>query len=131
MNRSPTEIFSTLPRRTRTTEGGIICPKVPDDAITPVASFVLYPLFIITGKLISPIVTTVAPTIPVDAASIPPTMITEYANPPLILPNNMAIVSRSFSAIPDLSSVIPIKIKRGTARRTKLFIIPKILSDTK
>ena len=77
MKRLPTEIFSTLPRSTSTTDGGIIWPSVPEDAITPVASFASYPLFNIVGRLIKPIVTTVAPTIPVDAASIPPTITTE------------------------------------------------------
>ena len=124
MNRFPTDTFKTLPKSTRTTDGGMICPRVPDDAITPVASFLSYPLLSIVGKLIRPIVTTVAPTIPVDAASIPPTIITEYARPPLILPNRIAIVSSNLSAIPDFSSVNPIKIKRGTASKTKLFIIP-------
>ena len=42
VKRSPTEIFNTLPSKTKTTEGGIICPRVPDDAITPVAIFLSY-----------------------------------------------------------------------------------------
>ena len=77
VNRFPTDIFNTLPSKTSTTYGGIICPNVPDEAITPVASLGSYPLFSIVGKLINPIVTTVAPTIPVEAASMPPTTITE------------------------------------------------------
>ena len=83
------------------------------------------------GRLINPIVTTVAPTIPVDAANIPPTITTEYASPPLIFPNKIAMVSRSFSAIPDFSRVNPMNMNNGTANNTKLFIMPKILSDTR
>ena len=37
VKRLPTEIFRTLPSKTKTTDGGIICPNVPEDAITPVA----------------------------------------------------------------------------------------------
>ena len=107
VKRSPTEIFNTLPSKTKTTDGGIICPRVPDEAITPVAIFLSYHLFNIVGRLISHIVTTVAPTIPVDAANIPPTITTEYASPPLIFPNKIAMVSRSFSAIPDFLESIP------------------------
>ena len=44
INRFPTDTFKTLPKSTRTTDGGMICPRVPDDAITPVASFLSYPL---------------------------------------------------------------------------------------
>ena len=38
LNKSPTDTFSTEPNKTKTTEGGIICPRVPVLAITPVAS---------------------------------------------------------------------------------------------
>ena len=61
VNKFPTDTFKTLPSKTRTTDGGIIWPRVPDDAITPVAKVGLYPLFNMVGKLIRPIVTTVAP----------------------------------------------------------------------
>ena len=83
------------------------------------------------GKLIIPIVMTVAPTMPVEAASIPPTMTTDIAKPPLSLPNSIAIVSNSRSAKPDFSSIIPIKTNSGTAIKTKLLMVPKILSDSK
>ena len=72
-------------------------------------------------------VTTVAPTIPVLAASNAPTIIIEIDKPPLILLNAVAMFSSIFAATPDLSRMVPIKINSGTARRVILFMIPKIL----
>jgi len=79
------------------------------------------------GKDIKPIVTTVAPTIPVLAASSAPTTIIEILSPPLIFLKAKAIFSSILDAMPDLSKTVPIKINKGTARRVTLFIIPKIL----
>ena len=81
-----------------------------------------------TGNDMSPIVTTVAPTIPVLAARRAPTTIIEILKPPLIFLNAKAIFANIFAAIPDLSRMVPIKINRGTARRVTLFIIPNILN---
>ena len=72
-------------------------------------------------------VTTVAPTIPVLAASKAPTIIIDIDNPPIIPLKAFAIFSSIFAAIPDLSRIVPIKINNGTARSVTLFIIPKIL----
>ncbi len=47
------------------------------------------------GRLMRPIVTTVAPTMPVDAANSAPTNTTDTAKPPRMRPINTAIVSRS------------------------------------
>ena len=73
-------------------------------------------------------VTTVAPTIPVLAAKRAPTTIIEILNPPRIFLNANAIFDNIFAATPDRSRMVPIKIKRGTARRVTLFIIPNILN---
>jgi hypothetical protein len=72
-------------------------------------------------------VTTVAPTMPVLAASKAPTTIIEMLKPPLIFLNASAIFFNIFDAIPDFSKTVPIKIKRGTANKVTLFIIPNIL----
>ena len=74
-----------------------------------------------------PIVTTVAPTIPVDAASIIPTSTTPIPKPPLIDPNNSPIDCNNSPAIFVFSSIIPIKINKGTATKASFVIVPKIL----
>ena len=72
------------------------------------------------GRESKPIVTTVAPTMPVDAAKNAPTTTTETAKPPGKGPKTLAIVvSRSF-AILDLSKVMPIKTNIKTASRTSI-----------
>jgi hypothetical protein len=80
-----------------------------------------------TGKDINPIVTTVAPTIPVLAAKRAPTRIIEILNPPLMFLKAKAIFSSILAAIPDLSKTVPININKGTARSVTLFIMPNIL----
>ncbi len=67
------------------------------------------------GKDSSPMVTTVAPTMPVLAASNMPTSTTEIARPPLKLPNNRDMVVSNSSAIFERSSMTPIKTNSGTA----------------
>ena len=80
-----------------------------------------------TGKDINPIVTTVAPTIPVLAAKRAPTRIIEILNPPLMFLKAKAIFSSILDAMPDLSKTVPIKINKGTARSVTLFMMPNIL----
>ena len=104
----------------RTIEGGIICPKVPDAAIVPVARGAEYLFRSIAGKDINPIATTVAPTIPVVAANNAPTNTTEIPSPPLTGPKSWAIVTRRSSAILDLWSIRPMKINKGIAIRVSL-----------
>ena len=79
------------------------------------------------GRDINPIVTTVAPTIPVLAASKAPTTIIEIDKPPLTLLKANAIFFNILAAMPDFSRIVPIKINNGTASKVTLFIIPKIL----
>jgi hypothetical protein len=109
-------------------DGGIICPKVPLEAIVPHARLLLYPAFSMRGSVITVIITTEAETIPVEAAKIAPTKTTLTPSPPLTLLNIALIEMRSFSAMPDFSSINPIAIKRGTAISVELLIIPKILN---
>ena len=60
-------------------------------------------------------VTTVAPTTPVEAANNVPTKTTEMAKPPGSVPKSCAIVVNSSSAMRDRSSAIPISTNSGTA----------------
>ncbi len=76
------------------------------------------------GSEISPMVTTVAPTTPVEAASSAPTITTEMPSPPRMLPKSRPIVMRSFSAIPDRSSITPMKMNKGTATSTSFVMKP-------
>ena len=52
-------------------------------------------------------VTTVAPTMPVDAASRAPTTHTEIPSPPRRVPNSIPMVSSSSSATFERSSITP------------------------
>ena len=69
-------------------------------------------------------VMTLAPTMPVVAASIVPTTTTGIAIPPGNRPKTSAIVSSSCSARPDLSSTTPMKMNSGTAISVTLVIAP-------
>ena len=55
--------------------------SVPEAEITPVANSGEYLFLALLVMIINPIVTTVAPTIPVDAAKNAPTTTTETAKP--------------------------------------------------
>ena len=71
----------------------------------------------IAGSEMSPIAMTVAPTMPVVAASRAPTKTTEIPSPPGIGPNSRAIATSRSSAIRDRCSMIPMNTKSGTAMR--------------
>ena len=71
-------------------------------------------------------VTTVAPTMPVLAASSMPTSVTEMPRPPPRLPNSRLKVSSSRSAIRARSSVTPMNTNSGTASSVALLMMPKI-----
>jgi hypothetical protein len=83
----------------------------------------------ITGSEIIPIAVTDAPTTPVAAASSVPTRTTAIARPPRIGPKSNPIVSRRSSASPDFSSIVPMKMKKGTDSSTPLLITPNVRSD--
>ena len=70
-------------------------------------------------------VTTVAPTIPVEAASSMPTKITESPMPPRSRPNIRPMVCSNSSASLERSSMTPMKTKSGTATSSSLTITPK------
>ena len=86
-----------------------------------------YPCLIKAGNDIKPIVTTVAPTIPVLAARRAPTNIIDIDKPPFVFLNAAAIFSSIFAAMPDFSRTVPMYINNGTASNVTLFIIPKTL----
>ena len=69
-------------------------------------------------------VTTVAPTMPVEAASKAPTTHTEIARPPRRVPNSRDMDSSRSSATRDFSSITPIKTNSGTASMVWLFMMP-------
>jgi hypothetical protein len=71
-------------------------------------------------------VTAVAPTMPVDAASRAPTTTTENPKPPRRRPNSPPMRSSKSSAMRDCSSITPIKMKTGIASSTSLVITPKM-----
>ncbi len=70
-------------------------------------------------------VTTVAPTMPVEAAKSMPTKMTDRPKPPRKLPKSSPMVSRSCSAILERSSITPMKTKSGTATSSSLTMTPK------
>ncbi len=76
-------------------------------------------------------VTTVAPTMPVDAPSRAPTTTTDIASPPFRRPNSRPMVSRSSSANPERSSITPMKTNRGTAARVTLVMRPQIRNGSR
>ena len=80
------------------------------------------------GRAIIPMVTTVAPTMPVDAASRAPTMVTDMARPPRSRPNRRPISSSRASAIFDRSSMTPMNTNSGIAIRTSLVRMAKMRS---
>ena len=110
---------------TRIIDGGIIWPSVPDAQIVPVEISTEYPRRSIVGNDSSPIVTTVAPTIPVLAASNIPTSVTAIPSPPRSDPKSALSVSSKSSAIRARSRVTPMKTNSGTATSVSLPIMPK------
>ena len=62
--------------------------------------------------------TTLAPTTPVAAASSAPTNTTASASPPRIPPKSAPMVVSRSSASLDFSSMVPMKMKKGTASST-------------
>ena len=59
--------------------------------------------------------TTVAPTMPVVAASSAPTKTTEMPRPPGMAPKSWAMVTSRSSAILERCSMMPMKMKSGIA----------------
>ena len=116
----------------RTMEGGIICPSVPDAQTVPVARVWEYLCRSIAGREIKPIAITVAPTMPVVAASNAPTNTTEIPSPPGIGPNNCAIVTNRSSAIRERCSMIPMNTNSGIAisvsRSTSQYRLRKLVT---
>ena len=76
------------------------------------------------GNEISPIVTTVAPTMPVLAANNMPTITTDNAKPPGMPRINKAMLCNRVSAILDFSSNTPIITNSGTAIKVMFCIMP-------
>ena len=109
---------------TSTMLGGMIWPSVPEAQMMPVETAGEYARLSMAGSEMSPMVTTVAPTMPVEAANRPPTRQTEIPSPPPKLPQSWAMVSSRSSAIFERSSTTPIKTNSGTAIRVSLDMMP-------
>ncbi len=82
------------------------------------------------GSASTPIVTTVAPTIPVLAANSAPTTITDMPRPPVRFPSPLAMAVSSSSAILARSKVTPMRMKSGTATSVSLVMVPNIRPES-
>ena len=81
-----------------------------------------------TGREMTPIATTDAPTTPVAAARSAPTNTTAMASPPRMRPNNRPMVWSRSSARRDFSSIAPMKMKYGTASNSVFDMTSKMRS---
>ena len=72
------------------------------------------------GRLSRPRSTTEAPMIPVEAARMMPMVVTVTASPPRTLPKRFCMECIIFSAMPERSSIRPMKMNMGKATRTQL-----------
>ena len=110
----------------------MICPKVPEAQMVPQANELEYRLRIIAGSEIRPMAMTVAPTMPVVAASRAPTNTTEMPRPPGIGPNNWAMVTSKSSAILERCNMIPMNTNKGMAisvsRSTSQYRLRKLVT---
>ena len=102
--------------------GGIRIPSVPAPQTVPVASALEYPCLSMAGMDSNPSSTTDAPMMPVEAANTMPITVTATASPPRTGPNRACMRDIMFSAIPERSSIRPMKINMGKATRTQLSI---------
>ena len=80
------------------------------------------------GSEIRPIEITAAAITPVVAARSAPTKIVARASPPRSGPNICPTVSSRSSAIPLRSRMIPMKVKKGTARSVSFCMMPNTRS---
>ena len=122
INRSPTDKLSWSAIITSMILGGIRIPRVPEAQTVPTAKGLAYPCLSMAGRDKSPRSTTDAPIIPVAAASRMPMRVTLMASPPLTLPNRSCMANIIFSAIPERSSISPMKMNRGRAISIQLYM---------
>ena len=106
-------------------DGGSRIPNVPDDAISPQDSFMSYFASRMAGSAIIPIITTDAPIIPVEAAMITPMIATAKAYPPGKPRKSAASERMSRSAMPERSSISPMKTNKGIATSSQLVRMPE------
>ena len=95
-------------------------PSDPPAQTLPAARSFLYPAFIIAGTAISPTTISTAPTMPELAAKIAQSTIVVSASPPRTPPSQTRTATNRRSAIPDRSSIAPMKMNSGIAARMKL-----------
>ena len=85
-NSLPTDTWDWLPMTMSMMLGGIRMPRVPPAQMQPLAKRLSYPYLSMTGMARSPMVTTEAPMMPVQAPKRVETTTTATAMPPLIGP---------------------------------------------
>ena len=125
-NRVPRPVPRMSESRISTRLGGMIWPRVPDAQMVPQASDFEYPRRRNTGRVSRPKVTTVAPTMPVDAPMSTPTRMIESPMPPRRPPAAWPITSSSSSARRERSSITPMNTNSGIAIRIWLSTTPKM-----
>ena len=108
--------------------GGISIPSVPEAAMVPVESSMLYLRSTMTGSAIRLIITTEAPMMPVVAARIVPMTVTASASPPGVRRSTTWRQYRRLAATPERSSIVPMKMNMGIATRTRLSAKPQMRS---
>ena len=127
MNSLPTEA-SEVPKRSAISTsmmlGGIRMPKVPTEQAVPTARLLLYLACSIGPTESMPSNATEAPTMPVEAASSMPTSTTVTAYPPRNGPSTRTRLCISRSAMPERSSMMPMKMNSGRATISSLATMP-------
>ncbi len=102
-------------------------PSEPLAQIVPDIRLLLYWCFNITGIASIPMTASVAPTTPLEAANRVPRMIAPMPSPPGKRRVHMWMASNKRSAMPERSSMAPIKINSGTAARMEFEAVSSIL----
>ena len=125
---SPTETSASGPMTTATTDGGMIVPSEPPAQMTPEISPLSYLYRSMIGIVSRPTTDSVAPITPDDAANRMHMITVASARPPGSLRVQMWIASNSRSAMPERSSIAPMKTNSGTAASTKFDEMSSIFS---
>src|SRR5918995_1538587 len=127
-SRSPTETSATGPSTTTTTEGGMMVPSEPPAQMVPQMSGLWYEYLSIAGMASRPTTVSVAPMTPVEAAKITHMPTVPSARPPGKRRVQRCTASNSSSAMPERSSIVPMKTNSGTAASTKFDAMSSTLS---
>ncbi len=108
-------------------EGGIAVPNEPLAQMVPEIRDLSYWCLSMTGTASMPITASVAPTTPLAAAKMVPMMTAPTPSPPGIRRVHRWMAPNSRSAMPEFSSIAPMKMNKGTAARMELDAVSSIL----